>query len=1706
MEKSLFVFFVVSGWMLSVVLRAQDDVTTDYVTNPGFESCTATLVSVGVGNNRTAIDYTSTGWTLTSTLNASGTCWSTGAVFAYGSSAQLNGATPPATDRVGQSGKALGISVGRNNAVYYRSAQSITLPAGHYTLRVDAYNAHTATLFYSMVGFVAEGGGGYISKRTSFASKVWETEVVSFVLLAETRGWLQVGGRSVSENQGSGDHAKVFFDHITLVRRPLSDEDTEFTQPHWEDAQFFQENKLDGHTSFMPYSGTANLVADGRYRQPWLEPERADFVNLNGTWKFYFVGETAQRPGRTTFFGDEADVSGWDDIDVPSCWEMKGYDHPVYANVNYPFVDNPPYVKLRSEFNGQLAANPVGSYRRTFVLPEGWDEKRVVLHFDGIYGAAYVWVNGQYAGYSQGANTDTELDVSKMVRRGENNVSVQVVRYHDGSYLEGQDAWHMTGIHRDVYLYATPLTHVVDHVITCQLNANDNYRSGSLEVKVDVKNTTEMADGKTLEVELRDEDGSIVATTAQTVNVAAGATQTLSLNLNGLTSLRLWSAEDPQLYNVVVRQKDSEGQEEMVFSTRYGFRQIEQRGALVYINGQRIYFKGVNTQDTHPVTGRTMTTATMLQDVQMMKRANINTVRTSHYPRQPKMMAMFDYYGIYVMDEADIESHKNWSDHSPNGTLASDATYTSQYVDRNVRMVRRDRNCPSVIFWSLGNEGGIGSNFQAARDAIRALDSRLIHYEGHASNQSFNNVSDMHSNMYPSPSNVQNQVKGSVPYFICEYVHSKGAGLGNMKEYWDIIEGSNAGLGACIWDWVDQAIFDPADLDGVDPDDKTTWPRQNGFYKFKAGYDFPGPDQVDMGGSLNDGVITAAREWSSELNVAKHVHQFVAFSMENGSTPVLTLKNKYNFLNLDHFTLHCKVLCDGRVAEEQDIDIPSTLPGQSTSIPLSLSTPTDDAEWLLNIEVRLKESTTWADAGYTMAWEQFTLKQRPASLPEVADEPSAPLMMTETTDGYTITGQNVSMSVAKNGWVNYLKLHGRDLITADGAPIYSNFRFISHDRNADTDSGLGTTTVTCSLSDDHQTATITLAAPGTKCATTLTYTLYAAGVVDLNGVFAPQKTDLRRIGLKMKLPGGRDQVEYYAQGPWESFVDRQSGNILERYSTTIDAMFEPYSHPQTCGTRMSLRQLKLWNDVNVATEGTLIISALGQVDFSLMHYNEESFTTGHLHPWELNRESSIYARFDAYQRGIGDSTFGVGALPQYHCPSSGTLSFTLRFELEGANDSEAARSVLGQVLSEVSDVIVPTENVGTGDFQFDPAPIAAFQQAVIDAQTVYDNPEATDSAIESQTETLRQALTDYIAVKDILNTPTAPRYTIQFHYAGHANDGWTVTMHKGTNPSQGNYGAKYYTAEPNPNYTQAFQFTTLSGTNRYALSFVTDAGQTRWLCNGLVWEQGTASYLPRRIRTSDTESKALPFQIQYVRTDADGTPLFYLINTSVGESVGQNNNDDMYTTNPALFSFTPAQTANVAVSLNAGEYATRIFPFPPERLEGVTYYAVKAAPAEAQQLTLSPVDGQLQANTPYLLYASEQTVETQLSGYGTAQQPTYTSALLTGNYAPNAIVPEGHYMLQTIDGQQAFHIASNTLSPVPLTPYNAYLTASEAATAGITTLFLPSETPTSLREVNPETTRAASIYDLTGRRIPTASTGIHLVRYKDGTIRKVVVR
>lgn len=1057
--------------------------------------------------------------------------------------------------------------------------------------------------------------------------------------------------------------------------------------------------KEDAHATFIPYASVEQMKADTKhYAEPWQQPDstKAEYINLNGTWKFKYVPGTSSGPGSSEFQAKDYDDSNWDDIRVPLSWEMANYGKPVYTNTGYPFKNDPPNATVGYTYYGVVDHNATGFYRRTINIPETWKDKRVFVHFDGVYSAAVVWVNGKYVGYSQSSNTDAEFDITGFVTTGDNQLSVRVYRWCDGSYLEGQDMWHLSGIHRDVYLVATPKVFVSDHYITSSLN--DNATSGSMSVKLTVDNRNNTSATKTLLVSLLDRDGKQIATGTETYSGTATAEKTVTFN--SLSSLHPWSAEDPYLYTVVVSQKNENEAEEMAFSTKYGFRNITKSGNLIYINNKRVYFKGVNTQDTHPEYGRAIDMETMMKDLTMMKKANVNTVRTSHYPRQPKMYAMMDALGFYVMDEADVECHGNQD-------LSSNSNWITAMDDRTKRMVMRDRNHPSVIFWSLGNECGGGSNFSTTYNTCKNLDSRFVHYEGASSGTYY---SDLGSNMYPDVSSVKNNKSGlnSKPYFICEYAHAMGQAIGNLKEYWDQIEGSTGIIGGCIWDWVDQSVYDPAKL--VDGQKKS----DNGFNYWVSGYDYSnGNFNTDIpygfqGNFLNNGIVTPDRTWTGKLSEVKKVYQYVKFSDFSASAKSVNIKNKYAFMPIssDNFEIGYRVMKDGYLVENGKVESFTTInAGYSATVTLPINTAVDNsAEYLVNIELRVKKPTngtadwtTWAEEGYSIADAQFSLSEQNTSngtakgtdgtmgFPVLPSYTSASGTLSVTTAGswpnktYTVSGTDnndkaYSIVFNSSGKMTSWTYDGKSLI-AEG-PDFNSYRKVDNDRNfKPTFTNSTSTSISSGLTKSGNNATMSVTGTtsilsGYAGSYTTNYTFYPDGTVDMKVTFSPSGK-LARIGLGMQFAAGFENVEFYARGPRSNYSDRKTGSYLGRFTTTVDDMVDEMIHPQTFGDHEDLRELIL---TNKTTGVQLGVKVGGRASFSLSHYDESRWCTSgdsmwntKLHWYDLTRDDQVYAHFDYMQRGLGNNSCGGdGCLDDYLCPSSGSYTYTLRFKPQSA--------------------------------------------------------------------------------------------------------------------------------------------------------------------------------------------------------------------------------------------------------------------------------------------------------------------------------------------------------------------------------------------------------------------------------------------------------
>ena len=1022
--------------------------------------------------------------------------------------------------------------------------------------------------------------------------------------------------------------------------------------PYWEDETIFAEHKEKGVATYMPYASEQEMLADkDYYNTPWTAPKNSRYLSLNGTWRFHFVPEPSQRP--LDFWKEGYDTSAWDTIPVPSNWEMLGYDKPLYCNVEYPHANTPPYIKARPGYNDggkNYGIDPVGSYVRTFRVPTDWDGRRTFIHFGGIYSAAFVWLNGQYVGYTQGSNNVSEFDITRYLKKGaDNRLAVQVFRWSDGSYLECQDMFRMSGIFREVYLYNTPRMAVRDHYVTSQVSIDDNTGLGDAKVNValTLDNRDNLTDKKTVVAKIYNPQGIEIQEDRTTLQGADGTQAHITLDV---PNADLWSAELPNLYTLRIIQQDAEGHDEMAFSTKIGLRTIEVKNSLLYVNGKRVFLKGVNRHDTSAKHGRAVTVDEMLRDVTLMKQNNINTIRTSHYPNDARMYAMYDYYGLYTVDEADLEDHANQS-------ISDRKSWIPAFVDRIDRMVLRDRNHPCVVMWSLGNEAGAGANFKDCYEAAKRLDTRPVHYEGTRISLPYGGerYSDFYSKMYPGMAWMkQNTSNLDKPMFLCEYAHAMGNAIGNLSEYWQVMEQSNATIGGCIWDWVDQSIYNPQLM-------------KQGIYHLTTGYDYPGPHQ---GNFCCNGIINGLRQESAKLKEVKAAHQFVKFTLDkidaDKNVVTVTLKNAYVFQNLKDMNLCYEVVKNGDVVSSKSIKLPSVAPGESTQLHLKLSkvnlkTISASEEALLTLRVAFRAAQRYAPAGHEVALKQFALTQR-ATLPEVSADKKAPQMLQTLSLDKTIVGNERVQLTFDNetARLTALAFGGRNIIEGGQGFEYANHRWIENDRFGNTSNGLEAKgTIRTEAKGDL--AVIKTTRKGSLCDTEINYTIYPQGMVDIEATFTPHSEGLRRAGLQCMLDSSLQRVDYVALGPWENACDRHDGVVVGHYTTTTQGMVEPNMKPQSTGNREGLRQLILTDKTGFGVK----IETEGNVNFSALPYTDEQLMRAQ-HYWELQPSAATVLHLDAWLRGVGNASCGqdVDTLPIYRVPNH-PLTYKLRLTKAG---------------------------------------------------------------------------------------------------------------------------------------------------------------------------------------------------------------------------------------------------------------------------------------------------------------------------------------------------------------------------------------------------------------------------------------------------------
>ncbi|MCB0092842.1 MAG: DUF4981 domain-containing protein [Caldilineaceae bacterium] len=765
----------------------------------------------------------------------------------------------------------------------------------------------------------------------------------------------------------------------------------------WENPRLFERNKEPGRASFFPHAGATTALAGKSLASPYVQ-------SLNGDWRFHLATSPLSAPG------PEADTGDWAVITVPGNWQMQAptwngvADIPIYTNVQYPIpVDDLPRVP---------AHNPTGCYAREFTVPDAWRERQIFLHFAGVNSAFYLWINGQMVGYSQDSRLPAEFNVTPYMQPGPNQIYAQVIRWSDGTWVEDQDYWHMSGIFRDVYAWSADTLSVRDFTIRTALDAA--YQDATLHVQAQLHNYDDAESQGALELTLYDANQQPVWTQPVAQSIAVGGQQEATLDFAiPVANPAKWSDEAPHLYTLLLTTRNPQGDITAVIPCRVGFRQVEIKAGQLLLNGRPVVIKGVNRHEHDPDLGQVVTEEMMHTDIRLMKQFNLNAVRTSHYPNHPRWYELCDEYGILLCDEANIETHGVW------GKLADDPDWRDCFVDRGVRMVQRDKNHPSILYWSLGNESGFGANHEAMAAAMRAIDpTRPLHY--HPAEE--RPVIDILGPMYPSVARIiemGSDPSGTRPIIMCEYAHAMGNSNGNFKEYWDAVAAHPRLQGGFVWDWVDQGLRRFTD-------DGQEW--------FAYGGDF-GDEPNDQNFCIN-GLIWPNRLPHPGLYEYKKVLEPVQMEAVDLLRGQLTLTNRYTFRDLSHLTATWSLEADGAILQSGDLPLPHAAAGATVALAIPIAQPAlrANTDYWLTVRITLAHDTPWAPQGHEVAWQQFKM---PYAIPQgIPLDPSsfAPIQLHEDARGVQIEGHGFALHFdADSGRLTSLQLAGQELIQSGPA-------------------------------------------------------------------------------------------------------------------------------------------------------------------------------------------------------------------------------------------------------------------------------------------------------------------------------------------------------------------------------------------------------------------------------------------------------------------------------------------------------------------------------------------------------------------------------------------------------------------------------------------------------------------------------------------------
>lgn len=1014
----------------------------------------------------------------------------------------------------------------------------------------------------------------------------------------------------------------------------------DFYQEDLQKLDVLQRNRMEPRAYFYDYKNCEDALSFNKTKS-------MGYKNLNGQWKFAFSANPYRGP--KDFEKEDFDDEVWENIKVPGYWQLQGYGHPHYTDDMYIFPVNPPKVPTTE--------NETGFYRKIVYIDEQWLKDQVILRFEGVDSSYHLWVNGESVGYSEGSRLPSEFDIISYIKAGKNTIALKVYRWCSGSYLEDQDMWWLNGIFRDVSILRRPKTQIRDYFARGILN--ENYEDGILNLEIEILSEDERSD-LNLEIKLLDENNKTVV--ERNISADEKVCQILTI-----PNVKKWSAETPNLYKLLIELKNSDKTIEVV-SQRIGFRKVEIKGGLLLLNGKDILFKGVNLHDHHETLGRIYPRELMIKDIELMKKHNINAVRCSHYPKSPEFYDLCDEYGLYVMDEADLETH-GFEYIGNISTISDDETWKDAYLDRVCRMVQRDKNYTSIIMWSLGNESGFGCNFKAmAEYCHKNDDSRPVHYEEDRNAE----VADVVSTMYSSVEKMIGHGEKDLekPHILCEYAHAMGNGPGGLRAYQDLFYKYKRLQGGFVWEWLEHGIKRIS---------------ENGESYYAYGGDFG--DYPNNSNFVVDGLVHADRKPTPGLKEYKKVIEPLSISVEDISKGIFSVKNLYDFIDLSHLEVSYSILCDDSVIYHNVKSMPSVRPYDEETMVLEYDKPEiieKNRTYYLNMEFTLRNSTKWANRGHCVATSQFKLPWKN----EVRIVPSMGHMTVVEDDNFiSVEGEEfkIEFDLIKGELCKW-SYNEEDLLESGPkfnlwrAPIDNDMYAVKKWKEAHLNL-CREYVESSSWSEGDNCTTVrinTYVAPSTYSYgynLSYEYKIYGDGhiKINLNGVPKGEFPEMiPRIGVKMNVKRNLSNVTWHGRGPGECYCDSKEANLYGVYKENVENLYTDYVYPQSNGNRTDVKWVALNEDSGI---GFMVKG--NKLEFSASYYSEEDLEKA-MHTYELKKRDFITLNLDYEQNGLGSNSCGQAQLPQYRVEAK---KFTFSIVLKAFNNNvesavEANRNIL----------------------------------------------------------------------------------------------------------------------------------------------------------------------------------------------------------------------------------------------------------------------------------------------------------------------------------------------------------------------------------------------------------------------------------------------